>query len=123
MSSNAQKSKESDTIVGVTNQFQWATKLVAEELHFVIAGEAMEFRMALDRAGQRRFEHCVWLVKHWSRPYHKGAAKYDRLMHLLRLVTPEKAPGTKYRNPQLAKAHVAQEALNAEFADAMRRDP
>lgn len=109
--------------MGVTDQFKWATMLVAEQLHFAIGGEASDFRLALDRAGQRRFEHCVKLVAMWARPYHRGSAKYDRLMQLLALVTPEKSPQTKYRDPESAAAVAIHNALDAELGDILRREP
>lgn len=105
----------------VINQFEKAVELCRRDLGFDIAGEATAFRLALDRAGSRRFEHCVTLVKWWARPYHKGSDKYQRLMQLLRLVTPEKVG--KYRDQAVGAAMRAQEALNAELGDVLRREP
>ena len=109
--------------MGHTDEFALARELCAKELGFNIGGEASEFRMAIDRAGQKRTAHCITLVKWWARPYHKGVDKYTRLMQLLRLVTPEKGRGTKYRNPQVGAAVAAQNALNDELADVLRREP
>lgn len=107
--------------MGITNQFQWAVDLVAKELRFGISGDATAFRDALDRAGQRRFEHCVWLVKMWARPWHGGNDKYDRLMRLLRMVTPEK--DGKYRNAHAEAARASNEALDAELVGRLAREP
>lgn len=107
--------------MGVLNQFEWAVDLVAKELRFRISGDAVEFRAALDRAGTRRFEHCVWLVKNWQRPYHKGAAKYDRLMKLLVMMTPEKVG--KYRDTTVEAAVASNETLERELADRLAREP
>jgi hypothetical protein len=53
----------------------------------------------------------------------QGADKYARLMQLLRLVTPEKGTGTKYRNPQVEAAVAAHKAMDDELADILRREP
>jgi hypothetical protein len=114
-------SKGSDAIMGVVNQFEEARVLIAKELHFAIGGEASEFRAALDRAGSRRLEHCVKLVAMWVRPHHHGPDKYQRLMQLLRLVTPEKVG--KYRNPQAQAAVELHKSLDQELADTIARNP
>jgi hypothetical protein len=121
MSYNTYLSKEYQTIMGVVNQFEEARALIAKELHFAIGGEASEFRSALDRAGSRRLEHCVILVRMWARDYHRGADKYQRLMRLLQLVTPEKVG--KYRNPEVEAAVEANRALDREFAARVAREP
>lgn len=107
--------------MGAVNQFEKAVELCCRDLGFDIAGEATAFRLALDRAGSRRFEHCVTLVKWWARPYHHGSDKYDRLMRLLWLVTPEKVG--KYRDQAVGAAVRAQDALEAELGDILRREP
>lgn len=106
--------------MGVPNQFQEARMLIAKELHFAIGGNASEFRSALEQAGIKRLEHCVKLVALWARPYHRGSDKYERLMELLRLVTPEKVG--KYRNPQVEAAVGLHETLDKEFMSAVTRD-
>lgn len=106
--------------MGVTNQFQEARVLIAKELHFIIGGEALEFRAVLDRAGSRRLAHCLTLVAMWARPYHRGADKYQRLMRLLQLVTPEKTG--KYRNAEVGAAVEAQKGLDKELAKVLRRE-
>lgn len=107
--------------MGVTNQFEEAKALIAAKLHFSISGGATEFRSALDRAGKKRLEHCVMLVAMWARPHHRGLDKYDRLMRLLRLVTPEKMG--KYRNAEVEAARQAHNALDEEFATRVAREP
>lgn len=106
--------------MGATNQFEEARVLIAKELHFVIGGEASEFRAALDRAGSKRLEHCVVLVRMWARPYHKGADKYQRLIRLLRMVTPEKMG--KYRDGRVGAAVELNKALDEEAMAAVARD-
>jgi len=106
--------------MGVVDQFSWAVDLIAEKLHFSISGEASEFRMALDRAGKKRMEHAVELVRLWARPGYSGESKYKRLMYILKLTTPEKVG--KYRNPAVGAAVRAQDALNAELGDILWRD-
>lgn len=107
--------------MGVKSQFEEARALIAKELHFSIGGEASEFRAALDRAGSRRLAHCVTLVAMWARPYHKGADKYQRLLRLLWLVTPEKVG--KYRNPEVEAAVGAHRAMDGELAERVAREP
>jgi hypothetical protein len=114
-------SKGSITTMGVVNQFEEARALIAKELHFAIGGEASEFRAALDRDGSRRLAHCVTLVAMWARPHHKGADKYQRLMRLLQLVTPEKVG--KYRNASVEDAVEASRVMDEELAARIAREP
>lgn len=107
--------------MGVTDEFNRARELISRELRFDLGGEASEFRLALDRAGYKRFEHCVTLTRMWARPWHKGQAKYDHLMALLRLVTPEKVGPLRNKQAEAAKQINAQ--LDAELADILRREP
>ncbi len=109
--------------MGVADQFARANELLASKLAFKVEGEATTFRLALDRAGIKRFGLVVQILEMWQRPHNTGAQKYDRLMRLLALVTPDKAPGTKYRSPAVAAAHEAQDALKAELSDVLRREP
>jgi hypothetical protein len=74
--------------MGAGNSIAEAKKLVETELRFRIVSGDTDFLLALDHAGMKRFRHCVELVKLWQRPTTTGRQKYDRLMELLRIVTP-----------------------------------
>lgn len=105
--------------MGVVDQFNWAVDLMEEKLRFRLSGDATEFRLVLDRAGKKRFEHAVELVRLWARPDYKGASKYNRLMYILKLITPQKVG--KYRNAAVGAAVAAQEALDEELRDKLER--
>jgi len=109
--------------MGHINQFEYARRLIAKELHFSISGEASDFQNALDRAGTKRLEHCVKLVSMWARPHNTGQDKYAKLMQLLRLVTPGKTPGTKYRNPAAGAGKLANDLMDRELASVLARNP
>jgi hypothetical protein len=107
--------------MGVVDHIAEAKQLVEDELRFRIVDGDAAFALAVDRAGKRRVNHCVELVKLWQRPTTTGRQKYDRLMQLLRLVTPEKVG--KYRNTETEAGLGLQAALDAELGDILRREP
>lgn len=109
--------------MGVVDHIAEAKQLVEDELRFRIVDGDTAFAVAVDRAGKKRFSHCAALVKLWQRPTTTGRQKYDRLMELLRLVTPDKAPATKYRDPAVAAARQVQDAMDAELGEMLRREP
>lgn len=109
--------------MGVTNEFDFARQLCRDELRFDIGGDATAFRALIERAGQRRVKHCVTLIGMWARPHHTGAQKYERLMRLLQMITPEKAPGTKYRDPQSQAGVEMNAEMDRQMANAIAREP
>jgi hypothetical protein len=106
--------------MGVVDTIAEAKQLLEQELNFKLVSTPDEFLVAVDRAGKKRFKHCVELVKMWDRSHHTGRQKYDRLMALLRLVTPEKVG--KYRNAAVGAAVRVQDALDEELGEILRRE-
>lgn len=113
-------SKDSDSIMGAGNQITEAKQILERELHFRIASGDTEFLSLFDRAGKKRFDHCVELVKLWARPHHNGRQKYDFLMSLMLRVTPEPI---RLRNKQAEAWRVYGRELDKELEDVLRREP
>lgn len=109
--------------MGHTDQTGRAKQLIAAMLHFDLVQTDGNFELTVKRAGMERFEHVIRLVELWARPTTTHREKYDRLMWLLRMVTPPKAEGTKYRNPMAGAAVRAQQGLDAEMMDRIAREP
>lgn len=109
--------------MGVTNLVEHAKYRIAQELHFAIQSGDDAFLVALDRAGIRRFDLVIEIMKLWQRPGTPGRKKYDRMMQLLALVTLERSSGVKDRDPAIAAARATNTALDAELGDILRREP
>lgn len=106
--------------MGHTDLFVKANDLLADELHFRVNSD--ELRVWVVMAGWERTEHCIKLVKLWARPRTTKKELYDRLMRLLQLVTPSKAPGTKRRNPLSEHGFQQSKEIDREMMAAIDRD-
>lgn len=106
--------------MGHTDLYTKVNDLLAEELHFRVDSD--EMRVWVVMAGWERTEHCIKLVRLWARPGTSKKAQYDRLMRLLQLVTPSKAPGTKRRNSQSEHGFQVNKTMDRELQAAIDND-
>lgn len=109
--------------MGHTDILAEALAIVERELRFSISGNTDRFASEVRRAGLERFKHVVALVHLRDRRGASGASKYALMMDLLRVTTPQKAPGTKYRDPQTQHGKDVNAQLDREFAERVAREP
>lgn len=94
--------------------------LLESELRMRVDSE--DFRVWIVMAGWRRFEVAVKATRLWMRPKTTKAEAYAQLMKLLKLMTPPKTEGTKYRNAMTEHGRNLQANIDAEMMGAIARD-